>query len=137
MTRLQEVSAVVIVFWVIDRPDNGEFVGPLSDPRQVLADPHFGCFSRDVFEGPTNVAGGIGFHVERFQLAWSAIQENEDDTLGTSGEFPRTVASNLFRSQDVLQAHAQHPCTACLNELASGDAVTGLLSITEDFDHGC
>ena len=70
--------AVVILFGV-DAADDREAVHLLRRVRQQLADMHAGDRRRNRAERPAGVGFGLG--VERFELAESAVQENDQHLL--------------------------------------------------------
>ena len=85
---------------VMHGPDQGNSVESRCHPREVFGDPDSGAVRRDRAQWSSDLRGGVGFGVERLELAGTTHHQEQND---------RTLAIGFGRREHVPSAERQAP----------------------------
>ncbi len=106
---------------MVQRTNDGYFVGQIGQPREMLADLDVADPGRNRLEQPPDFGRRLGFHVERVELAGSAPHEQENAALGLAET--RTMAGRgrgcPSGGPELRQTEPQGPERSGLEYLAS------------------
>ena len=97
----------MVVVGVVERAQDGVFVGDGRQPRQMLANAQARGAAGNGFVRPADTLGCLWFHVKCFELAGATKQEKKDHRLGFGPGW-----SGGLRSQQPGQIQAQQAATS-------------------------
>jgi len=132
VSGLKVVAAAAVVILVVRHgPDDSELVGDHRGAGEVLGDEEVGSAAGDRLERPANLVGSLGLHVEGFELAGSAEEEQEDDGLGLRTDFGELSFSGLgfgglgFGGEESRERESEESRSPRLEDLAARNSIAG------------
>lgn len=127
VSGLKVVSAAAVVVLVVGHgPDDSELVGDQGGAGEMLGDEEVGSAAGDRLERPANLVGSLGFHVEGFELAGSAEEEQEDHGLGPGLEARRSRFCDAgFGGEESRERESAETRSPRLEDPAARNSITG------------
>ena len=113
----------MVVVFLADRANDGQFFGVPRDQRQVLADMQPGNVGSDRSEFPTGGDRTVGLHVPGVLVSWSPPHEQQDHPLGAAEGRVAVGIGDSLASQHSGQSQAGGRQRADLEHSTAGDPV--------------